>query len=94
MRPNVTAIAREQRPRGPTVDQLAEAAALLYVNELRDEEIAARLGVCRRTLARWKHRPAFQAAYAVEVERGSRRVLATAAQAAERWWQSVQGRRR
>lgn len=35
------------------------AAALCSLKYETDEEIAARLGICRRTLARWKHRPEF-----------------------------------
>ena len=42
---------------GPTVEQLARAAAYCYEDVERDEEIARRLGVTRRTLARWKHHP-------------------------------------
>lgn len=43
--------------RGPTVEQLARAAAYCHEDRERDEEIARRLGVTRRTLARWKHHP-------------------------------------
>ncbi len=49
---------------GPTVEQLARAAALLYQDELTDEEIARRLGVARRTLARWKRHPLYPPAAA------------------------------
>ena len=54
------------RPRalaqGPTPEQLGRAAALCYEDAERDERIAARLGIARRTLARWKRRPEFAAA--------------------------------
>ena len=54
--------ARTGRP--PTADEIEQAAALCWEDWLHDEEIAARLGIARRTLARWKHRADFQAAYA------------------------------
>ena len=38
------------------------AAFLCYMDELPDDQIAARFGVARRTLARWKHRPEFAVA--------------------------------
>lgn len=37
---------------GPTPDQAVRAAVLCYLDNETDEEIAAELGVCRRTLAR------------------------------------------
>ena len=37
---------------------------LCYLDAERDELIARRLGVSRRTLARWKQRPEFAAAWA------------------------------
>ena len=56
-----TPTAPHERPKrqGPTTDEVVRAAVLLYFDEQTDEEIAAELGVCRRTLARWKHRPDF-----------------------------------
>ena len=50
-----------QRPKkiGPTPEQLVRAAVLCYFDDETDEEIAAELGVCRRTLARLKLRPEF-----------------------------------
>jgi hypothetical protein len=43
---------------------LALAAVLLWHDDLTDEQIAARCGVSRRTLARWKHHPFVQRAFA------------------------------
>jgi len=61
----------------PTRAVLRRAAALCFRDELPDVEIAAELGVCRRTLARWKHRPEFEAAYTAwyraEVKRTDRK---------------------
>ncbi len=37
------------------------AALLVWCDEVNDEEIARRCGIARRTLARWKLIPAFQA---------------------------------
>ena len=39
----------------------ARAAKLVCADELTDAQIAAAVGVCRRTLAYWKTRPEFQA---------------------------------
>jgi len=50
--------------RGPTIDDIATAAALVFDDTHHDEDIAACLGVSRRTLARWKHRRDFQIAIA------------------------------
>jgi hypothetical protein len=47
----------------PTAKQIGEAAYLCALDEEKDEEIAARLGMSRRSLARWKRRADFQAAY-------------------------------
>ena len=44
---------------GPTPERVIRAAVLCYLDDETDEEIAAELGVCRRTLARWKHRSEF-----------------------------------
>lgn len=57
----MTAASRTERPKrwGPTTDEVVRAAVLLYFDEQSDDHIAAELGVCRRTLARWKHRPDF-----------------------------------
>jgi AraC-like DNA-binding protein len=41
----------------------ALAAVLLWHDDLTDEQIAARCGVSRRTLARWKQHPFVQAAF-------------------------------
>jgi len=46
----------------PTPAEVGRAAALCFRDEETDEKIATRLGVCRRTLVRWKHRPEFVAA--------------------------------
>jgi transposase len=60
---------RPAGPRGPSLGRLRLAAKLCYVDELTDEAIARRLGISRRTLARWKQRPEFQAAYQRQDER-------------------------
>ena len=39
-------------------------AVLLWHDDLTDEQIAARCGVSRRTLARWKHHPFVRRAFA------------------------------
>jgi hypothetical protein len=44
------------------------AAQLLWEDELTDQQIAEQLGVHRATLARWKHRPDFQAERLAHVE--------------------------
>lgn len=48
-------------PRGraqePDRRALLFAAALLWEDRATDAQIAAALGISRRTLARWKHRP-------------------------------------
>ena len=49
---------------GPSPQQVGLAAALCYLDEEPDERIARRLGVARRTLARWKRRPEYAAAWA------------------------------
>ncbi|MDP9362881.1 MAG: helix-turn-helix domain-containing protein [Chloroflexota bacterium] len=51
------------RWRPPTLEEVGRAAALCFRNEERDEAIARRLGVSRRTLVRWKRRPEYAAAY-------------------------------
>ena len=53
-----------QRPAwmGPTSEQIGHAAALCHTRRLSQEIIAQRLGICRRTLARWRMRPEFAAA--------------------------------
>lgn len=47
---------KRQRRRGPTKRQVQQMARLCYQDRLRDEEIAALVGISRRTLARWKNR--------------------------------------
>ena len=49
-----------------TLTPIERAARLCFEDRLRDEEIAAELGISRRTLARWKHRPDFAAAFEAE----------------------------
>ena len=61
---DVPPVAGDGRWRGPTPEQVGEAAALLYRDAETDEAIARRLGIARRTLARWKGRPEFAAAWA------------------------------
>ena len=66
------------RSPGPTPKQLGQAAFLCFLDAEPDERIARRLGVCRRTLARWKHRAEFVAALAALVcyyERERRRTI-------------------
>ena len=46
----------------PTPEEVGRAAMWCYRDEDTDEEIARRLGICRRTLVRWKLRPEFVAA--------------------------------
>ncbi len=50
-----------ERPKwlGPSPDQVIRAAVLCFIDDESDEEIAAELGICRRTLARWKLRTDF-----------------------------------
>ena len=61
---DVTPGSDDGRWRGPTPERVGEAAALLYRDAETDEAIARRLGIARRTLARWKGRPEFAAAWA------------------------------
>ena len=56
----------------PSPDQIRRTAVLCYFDELPDERIARELGVCRRTLARWKRRPDLQAAYGAATDVGPR----------------------
>jgi hypothetical protein len=51
-------------PHGPTPEQVGQAAALCFRDEASDAQIAQRVGIARRTLARWKHRADFAAALA------------------------------
>ena len=55
---------RRGRDQGPAPERVGLAAALCYRDAEPDEAIARRLGVARRTLARWKRRPDFAAATA------------------------------
>jgi len=57
----VTSPCKPHRPKrqGPTPDQVVRAVVLCFIDDETDEAIAAELGVCRRTLARWKHLPEF-----------------------------------
>ncbi len=48
----------------PSEETIAEAGRRCYWDRENDEQIARRLGISRRTLARWKHHPAFIAARA------------------------------
>jgi len=52
-----------------TRGELGRAAAWCAQDRETDVEIARRLGIGRRTLARWKHRPEFRAALAALQER-------------------------
>ena len=56
--------AGDERWRGPTPEQIGEAVALLWDDRETDEAIARRLGISRRTLARWKQRSDFGALWA------------------------------
>jgi hypothetical protein len=55
---------QEPRPPGaePNPETLGRAAMLCHIDTENDEAIAKRLGISRRTLARWKRRPEFIAA--------------------------------
>ncbi len=60
MSANVTEAApRAGRAQGPSVEQLAQAVALLAEDRQTDEAIARALGIARRTLARWKRHPLY-----------------------------------
>ena len=48
------------RSQGPLPEGLGRAATLCFEGKQNDEDVAAQLGVCRRTLARWKHRELFK----------------------------------
>jgi hypothetical protein len=48
----------------PTPEQIGVAACLWFIDLLPDSVIARQLGITRRTLARWKHRPEFMATMA------------------------------
>lgn len=67
---------RKARAHGPTPEQVGRAAALCYEDAERDEQIAERLGIARRTLARWKHRPEYAAAYTAVSEFNRRQFTA------------------
>ena len=55
---------RSPRFQPPTPEQVGRAAALCFQDADSDEQIAHRLGIARRTLARWKQRSDFAAALA------------------------------
>ncbi len=55
---------RQQRRLPPTAEELGRAAAWCAQDRETDVAIARRLGIGRRTLARWKQRPEFRAALA------------------------------
>ena len=59
---------RRARWRPPTPEEVGRAAALCYANVGTDEQVARRLGISRRTLARWKKRPEFVAAATAVLE--------------------------
>ena len=48
--------------RRPTPAEVGTAAALCWLNERNEGHIARALGTNRRTLARWKQRPEYEAA--------------------------------
>lgn len=54
-------------PGPPTPDELGQAAGLCAFGGHSDQHIAQVLGISRRTLARWKHRADYQAAYLAAV---------------------------
>lgn len=54
------ALKKKRIGRRPKASEVRRAAALCFADEMNDEEIAAKLGICRRTLARWKHRSSFR----------------------------------
>ena len=58
----------------PSAQQIADAAVLRYFDRRPDAAVAADLGICRRTLLRWKSREDYQAATAT-VARGVARGL-------------------
>ncbi len=60
MSANVRESAPAKGQASPTVEQLARAVALLYEDRLTDVQIAARLNISRRTLARYKHHPLYR----------------------------------
>jgi hypothetical protein len=53
---------RNDRWKPPTAAELGYAAAAVWLGQEPEWAIAARLGISRRTLTRWKQREAFQAA--------------------------------
>lgn len=55
---------RRVRNQGPAPELVGLAAALCFRDAESDELIARRLGIARRTLARWKRRRDFAAATA------------------------------
>ena len=72
-------------------------AVLLWHDDLTDEQIAARCGVSRRTLARWKQHPfvqtAFYAYQAAWNERRRREAAAARQREADALLRSLQERR-
>jgi predicted DNA-binding protein YlxM (UPF0122 family) len=53
-----------EKPRAEGLtEKQARSVELCWEDRLRDAEIAQELGIHRATLARWKHLPAWQAAY-------------------------------
>jgi hypothetical protein len=49
--------------RPPTPEEIGTAAALCWLKDRNEDEVTQALGITRRTLARWKHRPEFQPAF-------------------------------
>jgi hypothetical protein len=62
--PSDAASARERvEYRPPTPEEVGTAAALCWLADRNEGEVTRALGITRRTLARWKHRPEFVAAF-------------------------------
>ncbi len=53
---------RRGEGQAPDPRTIGRAALLCWHDRYNDEKIARSLGISRRTLARWKHRPEFVAA--------------------------------
>ena len=49
--------------RPPAPEKLEQAALLCAADTLTDAQIAAQLGIARRTLARWKRQPRFRTVF-------------------------------
>ena len=77
----------------PSTARISLAAVLCALDAENDEAIAARLGISRRTLVRWKKRPEFVAARDEFAERIGDEIRRVRLERAIAWAESLPSRR-